>query len=123
MTPVHDLQQPIAPSRSRLALLALVPCWLAAIGVGFIKIEQFSVSPGEIGPVPTHWPGSPEVPLSQDKLTLLMFVHPLCPCSRASLHELHTILAAAGPRLDANILFFQPPGAADDWRQSATCHE
>jgi glyoxylase-like metal-dependent hydrolase (beta-lactamase superfamily II) len=49
-----------------------------------------------------------------------MFVHPRCPCSRASLAELREIMAQANGRLNAFVLFLRPQGTADVWEHTAT---
>jgi hypothetical protein len=44
-----------------------------------------------------------------------MTLHPKCPCSRASLHELAELTSRAEGRLDVHILFVQPTGAPPGW--------
>jgi hypothetical protein len=44
-----------------------------------------------------------------------MFVHPHCPCTRASLGELERVLARYPNRLAAHIVFFKPAAAAGEW--------
>jgi hypothetical protein len=44
-----------------------------------------------------------------------MFIHPQCPCSRASLNELATLLARCPGEVETQVMFFQPPNASEDW--------
>jgi hypothetical protein len=48
-------------------------------------------------------------------LTLLVFIHPQCPCSRASLGELARIIAAARDRVQTTVFFYVPPDSKEDW--------
>ena len=45
----------------------------------------------------------------------LMFVHPKCPCSRASVSELAVLLAHSAGNLRSQIIFLKPPGKDDSW--------
>jgi hypothetical protein len=44
-----------------------------------------------------------------------MFLHPHCPCSRASLSELAILLAHASQAVCADVVFVAPRGAPADW--------
>jgi hypothetical protein len=44
-----------------------------------------------------------------------MSLHPRCPCSRASVHELEALMASAGNRMAARVLFVQPRNAPANW--------
>ena len=47
-----------------------------------------------------------------------MFVHPHCPCSRASIGELNVLLASAQDRADVHVLFVRPKGFTEEWLHS-----
>ena len=62
-------------------------------------------------------PGS-AVQLASDKLTLVLFAHPRCPCTQASLHELDGILAETQNRtVSVTVVFTIPDGVPDGWEQ------
>jgi hypothetical protein len=44
-----------------------------------------------------------------------MFVHPKCPCSRASISELAVLLAHSAGNLHAQVIFLKPQGKEDAW--------
>jgi hypothetical protein len=47
-----------------------------------------------------------------------MFVHPHCPCSRATLAEMAVLMTHCRGRLHADIMFLQPPSFSDEWTHS-----
>jgi hypothetical protein len=47
--------------------------------------------------------------------TLLLFAHPHCPCTRASLVELRRIMSQGEESAQAYVVFIQPDGASDEW--------
>jgi hypothetical protein len=62
-----------------------------------------------------HWPSSVSITRAPGLPTLVMTLHPQCPCSRASVNELSELMARSSGRLDAHVLFVQPPGAPGGW--------
>jgi hypothetical protein len=103
----------------RAALGALIVCWGAALAGGFALLADRDARPAPQGRTIERWPEGSHWKFDQERPTLLMFVHPRCPCSRASLTELERILAEH-PNADARLVMVKPQGAPDDWDQSAT---
>jgi hypothetical protein len=50
--------------------------------------------------------------------TLVMFAHPRCPCTRASLGELERLVAEVGGALRVHVLFHRPPDAEEGWERT-----
>jgi hypothetical protein len=46
---------------------------------------------------------------------LLLFAHPHCPCTRATLAEFERLLAVSADRFDAHILFIAPEDTDSSW--------
>jgi hypothetical protein len=49
---------------------------------------------------------------------LLMFVHPHCPCTRASIAELERLFAQISTPLQVQVIFVKPVGSAPDWTKT-----
>ena len=60
-------------------------------------------------------PGSPESQESDALARLLVFCHPHCPCTRATLLELRRVLAHEGVPADCQVYFYRPRGESQDW--------
>jgi hypothetical protein len=65
----------------------------------------------------TSFPKNSAVRLVSDKLTLVLFAHPHCPCTRASLHELDGLLAETQNRVSVSVVFTIPDGVPADWER------
>jgi len=89
--------------------------WLILILAGLALLWVYSGTPGEEGVVPPQWPTSTALERAPGLSTLVMFVHPKCPCSRASLSELATIIAHSGGRLRVDVVFLNPSGMRESW--------
>jgi hypothetical protein len=103
-------------SRKKILITTLLGAtWLAALAFGGKTLFRYETTPGSIGSVASSWPSVSIVPHQTDKPTLLMFAHPHCPCTRASVGELAQIMAHALGKVNAYVLFIKPPNAGPDW--------
>jgi len=88
---------------------------LVITGLVILVREEFT--PVEALPPVTAFPQGSAIHLVSDKPTLLFFAHPLCPCTRASLHELDGLLADTGNKISVIMVFTIPDGIPPDWEQ------
>jgi hypothetical protein len=93
-------------------------CWLLLVGAGFLVLLDYGLTPGDPGQPPTHWPRASVLVRNRDGPTLLMAVHPHCPCTRASLAELLSIMGDQKTRIKAYVLFVRPPGVTPGWEHT-----
>jgi hypothetical protein len=105
-----------APRNPRFGTLlgALGLFWVVAVVAGVSNLNRYEMTPGAAAAA-ANWPSNTRLTLDSHRDTLLMFVHPLCPCSDASMEELARGLAQAEDRLSTTVVFFKPSGQTDDW--------
>ena len=89
--------------------------WGLAVGSGYLALELHGASPGQSGSAIERWPNISRIPLAAGRPTLVMAVHPFCPCTRASVAELTRLLTRCEGRIDTYILIFRPERAAKGW--------
>lgn len=83
-------------------------------------MAAFANRPGPTAAVPARWPAHSRITLDTARPTLVMFAHPQCDCTRASLAELAELMARSRQRPHAVVVFIQPREAASDWEASST---
>ena len=98
--------------------IALCAAWLLVVGAGFVVIMNYQTTRGSVGVTPKQWPSGTRLALDRSHDTLIMFAHPHCPCTRASVEELNRLLAKSSGRVAAQVLFFRPRGFPDDWTRT-----
>jgi hypothetical protein len=106
--------------RGRLTAVAAifaVVLWSAAVLAGIQRMWSYESTPGSHSFVPASWPGSPLVTVDGERATLVMFVHPLCVCTRASLIELRQALDAMDRLPAVWIVVMNAHGVVPDWEQ------
>jgi hypothetical protein len=89
--------------------------WGSAVALGFVALQLHGSSPGQIGAAIEHWPNSSRVPLARRRPTLVMAVHPQCPCTRASASELARVLTSCEGLAEVYILIFLPDRVGHGW--------
>jgi hypothetical protein len=108
----------MAQLRVSVVIAVGVVVWLAVVGLGLHRIWAYSTEPGAEASAPGHWPADSTIDRSAVRPTLVMFLHPLCTCSRASLAELDAIMRAAGDRLETVVVVHRPDDVDDEWDRS-----
>jgi hypothetical protein len=94
----------------------VLPCaWLVCVTAGLTLLWHYDWTPGEAGKPIARWPANSSIALSPQTPTLVMFIHPQCPCSRASLAELKRIVTPNPGRVNVQLLFFLPADADPQW--------
>ncbi len=92
--------------------------WAIVVTAGMSALWAYASRPGPGGQPPNRWPDGSRIARRPDRATLVMLVHPHCPCSRASVGELASLVARLQDRLSAHVLLLQPAGLPDDWTQT-----
>ena len=99
----------------RFLELLLAAAWLIVVGIGLIHFQHYNATAGGFGQVEDAWPDNSRLRHPGSGKTLLMFAHPRCPCTRASLKELALALADIDCDIKATVVFFRPDGADAGW--------
>lgn len=88
--------------------------WFGAFAVGTVAFLGFEFTPGEETRAPRVWPKDSSLALHPGGPTLVLFAHPHCVCTRASLDELQVVLSRHTRPVSAQVVFVQLPGFTDE---------
>ena len=99
-------------------LLAGGILWLLAVMAGMQVLSIHEFTPGIAARPTGPWPQASALRPAVDRPTLILFLHPQCPCARASLEELARIVAHCGSRLAVYALFCKPAGTPAGWEKT-----
>ena len=92
--------------------------WLVAIVSGLGLVTRYANSAGASGRPPAVWPVDSKVARTPGLPTLLLFVHPHCPCSRATIGELAVLMARTQGLVNTNVVFVRPAGFPENWEKT-----
>jgi hypothetical protein len=81
--------------------------WSIAVIAGFWRLTVYSTTAGEEAKA-TSWPIRSAIQRDSKKPTLVVFFHPNCPCSAATLEELERLIPYIKNRAKTYIVFYKP---------------
>lgn len=103
----------------RVLLVGAGVLWLVALATAVTILLTYDHTPGAVTHrAPASWPLDTSLARVAGRPTLVMLVHPKCPCSRASVAELAVLLARAPGALTTHVIVHTPENAADDWHRT-----
>jgi hypothetical protein len=114
----HTVRTSLETTMFRTREITIVAVWLGSLTTGILCMLRYESIPGRLGVTSADWPADSLIRRSAEQLTLVMFVHPRCPCTNASLEELSRLAARSEGELDVNIVLVKPPDAPVDWDRS-----
>jgi hypothetical protein len=96
-------------------MICCLTVWGVAVLACFAKLGLYAAQPGDSGE-----PRRPAQAKAPALPTLMMFIHPQCPCSRASVAELDRIASHLQGKVSVVGVFLSPKDKPQDWVRSDT---
>jgi hypothetical protein len=103
----------------RVLLRAVVCAWLIAVVGGSAALTAYAGRSGAGAAGPDDWPAATTLQRDPQRATLVTFLHPRCPCSRATLANLARLEARCAEKLCVQLVFVVPNGKHDAWAHAA----
>ena len=91
--------------------------WIAMLAAGSFVLAREEFTPVTKAAVSPVFPPHSALALAPDVPTLILFAHPRCPCTRASVHELAELMASVAHKVALTIVFTLPKGVPPHWEQ------
>jgi hypothetical protein len=119
-----DSTPPSKKWSSERLLIGFAAFWLAGVSCGIFSLVRYSLAAGPQTQASMRWPAELGLSRVRGRPTLVMFVHPRCACSRASLSELAVLAANCPNAISSDVVFADPPGlvqrlqATDLWQSA-----
>lgn len=95
--------------------VAAMTCLLVGFA-GLALIVWYAQIPGRQGITESNWPRSSRLSCDLDRPTLVLFLHPHCPCSRSTLHEFESLLREPD-LVNAYVVFESPEESGSHWER------
>ncbi|WP_395731881.1 RedB protein [Prosthecobacter sp.] len=120
-----SLEKVIGPMRfgsAALKISTFAVAWLSVVLTGGLLLAHYSQTAGAMGTPPAQWPETSRAHRQSGHSQLVMFLHPRCPCSRATLGELEQLVAHCPGKFSTQVWFIQPEGMDDAWVKTDLWH-
>jgi hypothetical protein len=92
--------------------------WATLVLCGELYLWRFQLTAGATGETLKHWPKESNIRRQDGLFTLLLFLHPKCPCSQASFDSAAQVAARAQGKLNLFLVFVKPAGSHSDWEKT-----
>jgi hypothetical protein len=100
-----------------LLVIVVSAIWLIATTYAYSVMMRFDTRPGMAGNPPLRWPATSQVKLAKAQRTLLVFLHPKCSCSRASISQLQNLQKRLPGKFHTELVLWQPLNPSPSWNQ------
>jgi hypothetical protein len=107
----------VACNHKAATLGVAISAWLIAVVTGWLLLERHENRPGDLSAPPHNWPADSRLDRQANQPMLLIFAHPHCPCTRATLSELERFLARNLDSQQVTVVFTKPPGTPAGWEE------
>ncbi|QDV38427.1 thioredoxin domain-containing protein [Tautonia plasticadhaerens] len=84
--------------------------WGLLVGAGHLLLGAHANRPGDPGAPPGRWPAGSRIAPDLGRPELLIFLHPRCPCSKASVEELAAALEPSRDRISVRAVLLRYGG-------------
>jgi hypothetical protein len=104
-------------------LLALVGvAWMLGLTAGLRAMLNYEDGPAEAGNPPTEWPSGSMISRKPGMPTVIVFAHPKCPCTDATIGELSILMTRLQGKATASVFFVRPANFVDGWEKTELWH-
>ena len=104
--------------KKRTTIAVFIALWVPAVAFGVNVLWRYSTTPGRPGTPPPDWPASAPIERDAGRASLVMFLHPQCECSQATVGELAILMAHATGKVDADLFFYWPSSETSAWAKT-----
>jgi hypothetical protein len=89
----------------------VIAAWVIAVLSASGAVLAYKGTPGDEGTPAPRWPEGSTLVRDTERPTLVMFIHPECPCTRASVEELARIVGRGDVSVRTIVAVVRPAGA------------
>ena len=89
--------------------------WLSLCVGGFAGLNWYKMQPGPVGKLLSHWPHNIGISHDYGLYNIVLFAHPQCGCTNATMVELEKIIHQEKNKLNVKIFFYRPKGSEQNW--------
>ena len=108
------------PARGNRLVAAALVFWAVAVVAGFGMLWRYKATAAvQRDEAPLAWPAESALAHNPGRPTLVLFLHPHCGCTQATVTELARLLARVRGPLDARVAVVRPDGVVNGWDETA----
>ena len=99
----------------KVKTFAFLLFWAVLVVAGESVILNYENAPSTLSVPPQAWPSETKISAPAGRPSLLVFIHPHYPCSKATMEELMILMTHLNSKLSAHVIFLQPAQMKESW--------
>lgn len=96
-------------------LLVVYFVWICLLLAGHLVLFEYELTPSPLTNSKRVFPYQSAVHLARGRNNIIAFIHPACPCSRATVEEFHNLMQEGDKDSVGTVVFFMPPAMESEW--------
>jgi hypothetical protein len=104
---------------SNASFYGLTAIWFGLVVAGFAQMASYQSTPGQSAKAARRMPTVAQINPVGGTGTIVMFIHPKCPCTQASLSELERLVSQIPAETRTYVVCAVPAEAGADWLDTA----
>lgn len=105
--------------RKQTALVCLLVVayvvWIGMLFIGHLVLFEYELTPSPLANTKRIFPHLSGVQLAHGRQNLVLFLHPACPCSVATVDEFHELMREGEKDSVGTVIFYMPPEMEGEW--------
>jgi hypothetical protein len=116
MTVSEEMTPPPVTRVGQRFLVIALAVWVAALTGGFFALWRYKAAATDADAEPSaRWPADSTLRPAAGRATLVLFAHPRCPCTHASVTELARLVERTNGSLAVRVAVVRPADVPADW--------
>jgi hypothetical protein len=112
-----------APTPTAKGILAVAGViWVLGLAIGLRAMLNYEDGPAKPGQPPIQWPKDTAFTPKPGLPALVLFAHPKCPCTKATIGELSILMTRLQGKVATAVFFVRPPNFRDGWEKTELWH-
>ncbi|HIA53604.1 MAG TPA: hypothetical protein EYN91_16180 [Candidatus Melainabacteria bacterium] len=96
-------------------LLVAYVVWIGMLFIGHLVLFEYELTPSPLTNTKRVFPHHSGVQLAHGRQNIVLFLHPACPCSVATVDEFHQLMRQGDKDSVGTVIFYMPPEKEGEW--------
>jgi hypothetical protein len=96
-------------------LLVVYTIWIGLLLIGHTVLFEYELTAGPLTNTKRIFPNKTSIPLTHSRQNLILFLHPACPCSVATVEEFRELMREGEKDSMGTVVFFMPREKESEW--------
>ncbi len=100
--------------RNKYLVILALAVWVIFVAWGWTALSRYENTPAQGQAAAQQWPSATHLQRTAGLPTLVVFLHPNCPCSRATVAQLSKIMTYSKDKVRAQVVFIRLPEFSEE---------